>query len=389
MARIQIRGLPKGDYQVQCKSLDNWNKFIQTILPGCGSDGALDRYYKFTKTDSWDLDIHKFENVEEVTYDDWKQAIESHIRRVGDFKVGDLVYITKGYFDLKEGDVRALDGFDGMHWWIKTKEYPKIYLDADENFRHATKEEIPAQSNPPKPVSDLISDYSYSNIKGKKIAIHCPTQELWDKVIALIPNCRLNGKSAMSYGDRRCITPCVFNGSYSPIEYYKGEGYQIITAEEFIAANEKKHEYKVGDWVCILPNEMYGVITKGINPETPYKVKSVTEHCLYLEEAEKEALSKERFRHATPDEISKAKGSTTSKVRQEQKEESQTIIISKQTNTKTKQDENIKESSISISITEQCFITSGSYKFSKAAYIPGDEERITAGQRRKGSAVRG
>ena len=75
--------------------------------------------------------------------------------------------------------------------------------------------------------------------------------------------------------------------------------------------------------------------------------------------------------------------------KEEQKEESQTIIISKQTNTKTEQNENIKESSIGISITEQCFITSGSYKFSKAAYIPGDEERITKRQRRQGSAVRG
>jgi hypothetical protein len=271
MERVQIRGLPEGDYQVQCKTIDNWEKLVRTILPDCGSDGSIDTYYKFTEDGEWDLNSSKFEDVEKVDYLDWKEAIENHIERVGDYKVGDRVLILEDSVlgDIKANEVYELRGFDGFHWWVTTKEYPKHYMGLS-NFRHATKEEIAAQSNPPKPVSDLISDYTYSNIKGKKIAIHCPTQELWGKVIALIPNCRLNSNSGMLYGDRRCITPCVFNGSYSPIEYYKGEGYQIITAEEFIAANEKKHEYKVGDWVCILPNEMYGVITKGINPETPY-----------------------------------------------------------------------------------------------------------------------
>ena len=243
--------------------------------------------------------------------------------------------------------------------------------------------------DPPKESSiHITDDYSVANLKGKNVAIHCRNQGLWNKVVSLIPKCRLQNREWDNYKERSCITHNEFNGSYGKTEFYKDEGYQIITAEEFIAANEKKHEYKVddwvvvtddaggdpvgtvtqiiridpdgdiflrntskdkypsvdkwvhkadtfrpatqqeidvaktktpgykvGDWVCILPNEMYGVVTKGINPETPYKVKSVEEHCLYLEEAKYEPLSKERFRHATPDEISKAKGSTTSKVR--------------------------------------------------------------------------
>lgn len=63
-----------------------------------------------------------------------------------------------------------------------------------------------------------------------------------------------------------------------------------------------------------------------------------------------------------------------------------------QTKTKTKQNENIKESSIGISITEQCIVISSNYincKTSNATYVPGDEERITKGQRRQGSTVRG
>ena len=170
--------------------------------------------------------------------------------------------------------------------------------------------------DPPKVKSvHITDDYSVANLKGKNVAIHCRNQGLWNKVVSLIPKCRLRNCDWDNYKERSCITHNEFNGSYGNTEFYKDESYQIITAEEFIAANEKKHEYKVGDWVCILPDQMYGVVTEGIKRETPYKVKSVARHCLYLEEAKDEPLSKERFRHATPDEISKAKGSTTSKVR--------------------------------------------------------------------------
>jgi hypothetical protein len=166
MERVQIRGLPKGTYQVQCKTKEGWMKLVQAFLPSCGSGGSDGNYYQFTEDGKWNLSDNKFKGVEEVTYDDWKQAIESHIKRVGDFKVGDLVYITKGYFDLKEGDVRALDGFDGMHWWIKTKEYPKIFLDKDENFRHATKEEIAAYENKTTPKTEFkVGDWVTTNSK--------------------------------------------------------------------------------------------------------------------------------------------------------------------------------------------------------------------------------
>lgn len=515
MERVQIRGLPKGDYQVQCKTTDGWEKLVRTILPNCLSDGAKDHYYKFEQDALYDVSRSKYDNVEEVQYEDWKEAIETHIERVGDYKVGDIVYITKGYFDLSAGEIRPLEGFDGQHWWVKTKNYPKIYLDIGEDFRHATEQEIAAQSNPPKPGS--ITDYTYSNIKGKDIAIHCPTQELWDKVLALIPNCRLNSKTAVGFGDRRCVHPCAWNGSYSPIEYYKGEGYQIITAEEFIAANEKKKEpvapvrkdgWKVGDKLpveflnlCTYYDHIHDIDTAasveddGTEWDGDRVVKSVTSKgwaeisntlTYYLSpkhdypeyehyEKPKAAPKAEspiivtkanaaigmqvvrgrdwdystqdhfegkpsvgtivRDRHYFPSnpesewvsvkwkngeennyrigeenedddddekfDLYVYQGSTEpvqqpvapipskrEEEEEEEKEEKQSqTIISKQTNTK--QNENIKESSIGISITEQCFITSCTYKFNKAAYIPGDEERITKGQRRQGSTVRG
>lgn len=68
-----------------------------------------------------------------------------------------------------------------------------------------------------------------------------------------------------------------------------------------------------------------------------------------------------------------------------QEEKSQTII-NKQSKTKQNEKGN------SISITEQCIVINSNYincKTSNATYVPGDEERITKGQRRQGSTVRG
>jgi hypothetical protein len=335
MERVQIRGLPEGDYQVQCKTKDNWEKLSQTILPDCRSGGSIDAYYEFTKDGQWHINGSKVQDVEEVTYEDWKEAIETHIRRVGDFKVGDLVYITKGYFDLKKGDVPALEGFDGTHWWIKTKEYPKIFLDKDENFRHATPEEIAASAS-----------VSPSNIMVTKdnavVGLEVVRGRDWDYG----DQDHFEGKPsvgtiAMEYG----YFPSNKNSGWVKVKWKGGstDSYEIGTDLD----DDEKYDLYV-----------YQGSTEPVKEPAKEPVKST-----WFAEQKQE--------------------------KEEQKEESQTIIISKQTNTKTEQNENIKESSIGISITEQCFITSGSYKFSKAAYIPGDEERITKRQRRQGSAVRG
>jgi len=397
MERVQIRGLPKGTYQVQCKTKDNWEKLSQTILPDCRSGGSIDAYYEFTKDGQWHINGSKVQDVEEVSYDDWKQAIETHIRKVGDFKVGDLVYITKGYFDLKEGDVRALDGFDGIHWWIKTKEYPRIFLDIGENFRHATKEELPASAS-----ASNIMVTKYNAVVGLEVV----RGRDWDYG----NQDHVNGKQVVGV--------IVHETGYFPSN--KNSGWVRVQWK-----GGRKDSYEIGDG---LDNEdakydlyVYQGSTELVN-STCFDVKG--KDPLQIPVGWKPGDS---WRHrdgtcglsisvhpkdndfnryfvdfgeqgtawATVNQINEfvADGlwiiNPEQKSKQKEKEESQTIIISKQTNTKTEQDENIKESSIGISITEQCFITSGSYKFSKATYVPGDEERITKGQRRQGSTVRG
>jgi hypothetical protein len=404
MERVQIRGLPEGDYQVQCKTKDNWEKLSQTILPDCRSGGSIDAYYEFTKDGQWHINGSKVQDVEEVTYEDWKEAIETHIRRVGDFKVGDLVYITKGYFDLKKGDVPALEGFDGTHWWIKTKEYPKIFLDKDENFRHATPEEIAASASV-SPSNIMVTkdnavvglevvrgrDWDYGDqdhFKGKPsvgtIAMeygYFPNNKNsgWVKV-------KWKGGSTDSYeigtdlDDDGKYDLYVYQGSTEPVQQpvtptlSKREGKDPLQIPVgWKPGDSWRHkDIKCGLSISVHPKDDdfnsyfvdYGengtawVTVKGINDAVATGVWIIN-----------------------PEQKSKEK----------EKEESQTIIISKQTNTKTKQDENIKESNIgnSISITEQCFISSSYQKSGKTTYVPGDEERITAGQRRKGSAVRG
>lgn len=87
-------------------------------------------------------------------------------------------------------------------------------------------------------------------------------------------------------------------------------------AEKYIEEQNRPKEpvYTVGDWVCLKPDMMYGVITKELKSNTPYKVAkgSITGTCIELE-GYSETLSKDRFRPATPDEVAKATGNSTVK----------------------------------------------------------------------------
>lgn len=155
MKRVQIRGLPEGDYQVQCKSKDGWEKLFRTILPHTVSVGAEDHYYKFGQDGSCNLRTSKFDNVEEVSYEHWKECIENHIAAIGDYKVGDQIIILRDCLDCNVNEIHELKGFDGENWWITTKNYSKHYLGL-KSFRHATKEEISANEKK-KETRELLS----------------------------------------------------------------------------------------------------------------------------------------------------------------------------------------------------------------------------------------
>jgi len=173
--------------------------------------------------------------------------------------------------------------------------------------------------DPPKESSiHITDDYSVANLHCKKVAIHCPNQGLWNKVISLIPKCRLAKGTWDVYKEISCITHNEYNGSYGYVDFYKDEGYQIITAEEFIAANEKKPEYKVDDWVVVTDDaggDPVGTVTQivRIDPDGDVYLRNTSKD--QYPSVDKWVHRAGTFRPATPDEISKAKGSTTSKVR--------------------------------------------------------------------------
>lgn len=100
-----------------------------------------------------------------------------------------------------------------------------------------------------------LKDYSVDAIKGKNIAIHCVTQEEWDKVRAIMaPDNPDRCQTAYRTGGH-CLShdgTGMYGMSHCSKEWYENKRYQIIPASIFIAHNEKKEEPwvpKVGDYI--------------------------------------------------------------------------------------------------------------------------------------------
>lgn len=80
--------------------------------------------------------------------------------------------------------------------------------------------------------------YHIDNVMDQNIAISCPTIELWDAVIKLIPNNRLTSSKWEIYEKAgNAININKAGGSHCHISWYKEERYLIITAEEFLRDN--------------------------------------------------------------------------------------------------------------------------------------------------------
>ena len=88
-----------------------------------------------------------------------------------------------------------------------------------------------------------------------KVAIHCTTQEEYTQVLDLIP---MDAKKRESmnfgfgkYGNETCIADGQLY--YGRIDFWKSEGYTIISASEFIAMNtEPESDSKIvgADMIC-------------------------------------------------------------------------------------------------------------------------------------------
>ena len=167
-------------------------------------------------------------------------------------------------------------------------------------------------------------EYTIEAIKGKRIAVHCPTQEEYDLVCPI-----LNGKENRllprhweTYRERTTIQWDENGGSYADDVYYKRKKYEIISAQTFLTANniktmtatEKKikeledqlnelkeslkaPQYKVGDWVFV--HDCRGGIKEG----TIEKLNRYDGADWWIDSG---CVNKKRFRPATPEEITAA-----------------------------------------------------------------------------------
>jgi hypothetical protein len=122
-----------------------------------------------------------------------------------------------------------------------------------------------------------------ADLRGTNTAIHCPTQEDWDKV-SEICGYKWNGKWD-DYGLDACIT--LDKRTYSDIGYLKSKGFTIIPAADFIAANSEQAPDLTGtrpaiEWLQFLPEPYRGLALEAVK-EAPSKPDKVCEYkdCVY------------------------------------------------------------------------------------------------------------
>ena len=123
----------------------------------------------------------------------------------------------------------------------------------------------------------------FEDLRGTNTAIHCPTQEDWDKV-SEICGYKWNGKWD-DYGLDACIT--LDKRTYSDIGYLKSKGFTIIPAADFIAANSEQAPDLTGtrpaiEWLQFLPEPYRGLALEAVK-EAPSKPDKVCEYkdCVY------------------------------------------------------------------------------------------------------------
>ena len=105
----------------------------------------------------------------------------------------------------------------------------------------------------------LIEPIKEEDKQPLKQVVHCTTQEEWAFVLSKLPKSSFLSKQSdkfTKYNDHRRykggIAVNVNDYAYSDIEWYKNEGYQILTFQEWCNLNgykmEKKVEFEVGKW---------------------------------------------------------------------------------------------------------------------------------------------
>lgn len=113
-----------------------------------------------------------------------------------------------------------------------------------------------------------------SSISKSRVAIHCPTQELWNRVFKKI------GKK--SYGDRwaenkeeSCQVVNGYGGFYTK-EVYDRLGYEIISAEDYLGITLKEEPKMIGRILRNILTKVFGIYALTKKEYTDFK--DVTEY---------------------------------------------------------------------------------------------------------------
>lgn len=189
-------------------------------------------------------------------------------------------------------------------------------------------------------------NYNIESIKGQKIAIHCKSQEEWDAVREVIQSVGIHTQPSNIYrqyerGEGYC-TNIETMQEHCRKEYYEGLKYKIITAQEFITANqptdmtttekiealEKQLQElkeslnwkpKVGDWVVVVKPDTFSTNKVGqcskileINKSGWHRLQEDSDTWELVKNIRKATL--EEIERATPKEIKVTIGTESKEV---------------------------------------------------------------------------
>jgi len=228
--------------------------WVENPWPG-RSDDATTEFHKLAKkldstsfygTSKWyrwkkgkrdyGMTVEPTDGLPILTYQNWKNLIEPPVKT---YKVGDYVCLVEGAYGHYVGTTgRIIEVHSQKSIGIMVKNKGGTLFLMGKQLRYATQAEIDA-------VQQLtVSEYTIDNIRGKKYAIHCSTQEEWDAVTKVLGYTWGKYPSWDKHEENSAID--ANRDEYSRVSYYTSVHYTIIPASQFLLANRPvQQEYKV------------------------------------------------------------------------------------------------------------------------------------------------
>lgn len=156
---------------------------------------------------------------------------------------------------------------DGNFDWEYTKEKYSFWFKIDDGDYSKFYEMYPkSKDKEPNPTikdlqaenAELKSRLEKCEGKNEKIAIHCPTQELFDKVVAMKPNGKYgDGANWLEFKENTCLNISTEDGlalGYCDIKEFERLGYTIISADDWIKQNTKQPEFEPNELIEVSDN---------------------------------------------------------------------------------------------------------------------------------------